>query len=1296
MRSGRRLALVANGLAGPELRAGKNDAAAVWEVLTDPELGAAEKNARFFLPDSTRTIFRDSLEEILDGWDVNDQLILYFSGHGGYKGSQYSLKFFNSDTGDYEDHLYTHILADLEASQVGKAIIIVDACYSGAIAKSEPGLKDGEGPQSLAQAGSQVLEAHEPEEVDFPSGIVAISASSAIQRAREDKAGSHSLFTGLFVDALKTGLWNTPTSGAVIGPSDLVKEINRRVESESQRARYRIDDAASEVWVAVNRSGDTDSAPPTEVERGPRSYTSLDELTLYYQNSTDGQRPVPSSSVDELDWELVELFAEDGLVDVDLSADRETVAGALGLTCAFMDGVLTKSAFLCFARSPQRLYPEAKVICVAGSKTGSRLVRDAFGGPLQRQFEAAFDWISRRVSDVSTFDPASARRNKQADLDLRIVREALANAIVHRDYAIGGSVQVELQSEELLIKNPGGVPGGVDIRDLLTAERSYPNDEAVAVYMSALVAVENIGRGFALFKQYVEEYGESALSLRLKPGPTFEFWLRRNVVGPDVSPVTDLAKPVERVAVTPSRRRSGRAIIDVELYALSSNENELRITDSESLRSRRMPIEELDQIVARVDELYAADSVGLWTFGSRLLTEVGSALYDFVNGVEGFLLDGMSDPRGTTLKISGPESFVRLPWELLNDGRRYFVVDSTARLTAARLVGSHSARPEYEPPNRALRILFMAASPEGVEPVLAYEAEEAMILDSTRSAGAEVVVEESGSLEGLNYLMSAYGHGYFDVLHLTGHSFVENDEPVLLLENDVGQRQLVGVDELAQAIGGAWPSLIFVSGCSTSAISNETVVASVCEGLVRAGASAVIGWAMPVGDMAASMMAALLYGRLAGGSRLDDAIAHAQSRLHAEQSPFWHFLRLYVDSSPLTSLVTPANTPGRDRPRVLPASGEFLDPDTGRIKVAGRDHFVGRRRVIQRCLRTLALPIGSPDGFEGIVIHGMGGLGKSSVASRVLERMPSHQRVVLLARVDETRLVRALTSVDYGSLQVAQEASQILAARDVNLEERLEYLFRGPLNSIPLLIVLDDFENGNLEERQGTFVLLPEIHTIVDSLGRAIRRSNSQSRLILTTRYTFPTPTNSRLRFIGLETLTPNELNKMVESLENLNRNSPVDPLVRVRAIELAGANPRLLEWLDRVVVSDDLDADELLAALEGEVERFAQDELFVARLLELHPQPLRALLARIALVWLPFPDDVVEVLDPPEDWRSLLDTAIGFGLVTSGFEPDSAGALISVPRIVADHVDDVLSESDRRRLSSSAAERLCELWAEK
>jgi hypothetical protein len=254
-----------------------------------------------------------------------------------------------------------------------------------------------------------------------------------------------------------------------------------------------------------------------------------------------------------------------------------------------------------------------------------------------------------------------------------------------------------------------------------------------------------------------------------------------------------------------------------------------------------------------------------------------------------------------------------------------------------------------------------------------------------------------------------------------------------------------------------------------------------------------------------------LYHWLAVGMRLDEAVARARQELHGKNFPDWHLLRLYADATPLTELVTVPRAKGRERLRIRPAHTEFLDAGS-KGEVCPRDRFVGRRRAIQRCLRVLRSREGDADYAEGILLRGMGGLGKSSLAARLCERMPGHRRAVWIGRVDEAELLRVLAA-----RLNDPKAPAILNEPALTLTHRLENLLDGPLATTSVLFVFDDFEHNLDDTPDGGKALQPAALTVLGALLRAIRTTASESRVIVTSRYAFPLPPPVRLYEEGLE-----------------------------------------------------------------------------------------------------------------------------------------------------------------------------------
>jgi CHAT domain-containing protein len=317
------------------------------------------------------------------------------------------------------------------------------------------------------------------------------------------------------------------------------------------------------------------------------------------------------------------------------------------------------------------------------------------------------------------------------------------------------------------------------------------------------------------------------------------------------------------------------------------------------LGQRELDAAAVQSFLDEVERDYRQAAYGLQGLGRRL--------HDWLDGpTERWLQQARGAGQGLALHIDVAGRLRHLPWELLCQAG-FLCGDLLRPFTPVRRVGRRGQpRPKA---NRPLRVLFMACAPEGVEPVLDFEAEERSLLEACRRHPVELVVEESGTLDGLREHVQAYGPGHFDVLHLTGHADVRDGTPCFLAEDPRGFPHAAAAEEVAEALAGHWPRLVFLSGCKTGQAAGQGAVPSLAEAVVAAGAPAVLGWALPVGDAAAGEAAAVLYDRLAVGRPADEAVALARQRLLEKLSPYWHLLRLYADATPLAEYVTPCGPP---------------------------------------------------------------------------------------------------------------------------------------------------------------------------------------------------------------------------------------------------------------------------------------------------------------------------------------------------------------------------------------------------
>lgn len=130
---------------------------------------------------------------------------------------------------------------------------------------------------------------------------------------------------------------------------------------------------------------------------------------------------------------------------------------------------------------------------------------------LLTQFNEAVAFLKKHLNVRSEI--RGLNREDIYEIPLEVLREALVNALMHRDYSITGTqVSVEVYDDRVEIINPGGLPKGLSIRDL--GKVSIRRNELIADLFFRLHKVERIGMG-------IRKMREAMISAGLRE-PTFE------------------------------------------------------------------------------------------------------------------------------------------------------------------------------------------------------------------------------------------------------------------------------------------------------------------------------------------------------------------------------------------------------------------------------------------------------------------------------------------------------------------------------------------------------------------------------------------------------------------------------------------------------------------------------------------------------------------------------------------------------------------------------------------------------
>ena len=364
--------------------------------------------------------------------------------------------------------------------------------------------------------------------------------------------------------------------------------------------------------------------------------------------------------------------------------------------------------------------------------------------------------------------------------------------------------------------------------------------------------------------------------------------------------------------------------------------------------------------------------------------------------------------------------------------------------------------------------------------------------------------------------------------------------------------------------------------------------------------------------------------QLTGGTALDIALAHARLALLAEDARDWHLLRVAANAEELTALVTAPKTRKRAKLKVTEAAASFLDVEQ-KVRVCQREGFVGRRRVLQQGLRILRSAVDEECYAAGLLFYGMGGLGKSSTAARLCERLQdSHMPWVFFGVLDVDSL-RAMFAEKLGS----SEVNALLSDESTPLQRRLAMVLESL--ETPVLFVFDDFEQNaqpilghstvgrfvpQTRETDGALILQSSAELVVQALLAAITEVDSDCRVIVTCRQQVDLP----LQSIQLDSLRNAELDKKLRALSAFAEHSKIDKDLQERAKALATGNPRLLEWLNKVLADQSVEMEIVLQRLEAETDRFRHEDLLLESLLEQLQEPLPRILAGLSVFVLPVP----------------------------------------------------------------------------
>ncbi|HCC54114.1 MAG TPA: hypothetical protein DEQ20_04195 [Desulfobulbaceae bacterium] len=140
--------------------------------------------------------------------------------------------------------------------------------------------------------------------------------------------------------------------------------------------------------------------------------------------------------------------------------------------------------------------------CLFQGKTSSRILdQKVYDADFLSNYHAAVNYL---LAHLNTAYEIGFERKEKLELPEGALREALLNAMGHRDYRKPGDLQVHIFQDRVEIINPGGLVGGLTLATLGT--RSIPRNPLLFGLMHRMNLVEKVGSGLLRIRQMSEAY----------------------------------------------------------------------------------------------------------------------------------------------------------------------------------------------------------------------------------------------------------------------------------------------------------------------------------------------------------------------------------------------------------------------------------------------------------------------------------------------------------------------------------------------------------------------------------------------------------------------------------------------------------------------------------------------------------------------------------------------------------------------------------------------------------------------
>lgn len=260
----------------------------------------------------------------------------------------------------------------------------------------------------------------------------------------------------------------------------------------------------------------------------PMSEYEIYSYEAFRKRIRDDIRTVSNARLSLFDSERLNKYisaVKSELVNLANNVTDEEIMELMGIT---VDGAPTLAGVMTFSKYPQGYFPQFCItaVCVPGLEMGDtddEQVRFTdnrrITGSISEMLNEAVEFV-RRNSRYKTVIDSNGKRIDKEEYPLKAVREAILNALVHRDYSIhteGVPIRIEMYSDRMEIISSGGLYGKITI-DSLGKVRPDTRNAALANILEILHITENRYSGIPTICREFENAGLPAPVFQVRRG----------------------------------------------------------------------------------------------------------------------------------------------------------------------------------------------------------------------------------------------------------------------------------------------------------------------------------------------------------------------------------------------------------------------------------------------------------------------------------------------------------------------------------------------------------------------------------------------------------------------------------------------------------------------------------------------------------------------------------------------------------------------------------------------------------